>query len=498
MADKQHKHLIIGAGPAGLTAGYELVKRGAAPLILEKDPRYVGGISRTEQAGGYRFDIGGHRFFSKSQEVMDWWRAALGDELLERPRSSKIYYNKKFFAYPLRIGEVLLKLGIIESGLCVLSYLRAFCFPVKPVRSFRDWVVNHFGQRLFNIFFKSYTEKVWGIPCDEIGAEWAAQRIKGLSFYRAAWDALVNSLGLGGKGEKSVKTLITSFLYPKYGPGYMWETVAKQVSKGGKLVMGAWPTAIKQQPDGSYVVTTQSADGKAQEVSAEHIISSMPLAELAELLELPDAAKEAARQLRYRDFVTVSLFMEENPVFDDNWIYIHDPDVKVGRIQNFKSWSPYMVPDAGKDCYGMEYFCNKEDPIWSADDAELIAFGERELRQLGLAGPATRVLGGHVVRQEKAYPVYDHRYQAAVAAIREALAARHPRVHLVGRNGMHKYNNQDHAMMTAILTVANIMEGARYDIWAVNEDAEYHEEVGADRQAALDSLMPTPQKASHD
>ena len=499
MPDSQHKHLIIGAGPAGLTAGYELVKHGAAPLILEKDSNYVGGISRTEQSQGYRFDIGGHRFFSKSQEVMDWWKDVLGDELLKRPRSSKIYYNKKFFSYPLRAGEVLGRLGIFESGLCVLSYLRAWLFPIKPVRSFRDWVVNHFGYRLFRIFFKSYTEKVWGIPCEEIGAEWAAQRIKGLSFFRAAFDALKNSLGLSGakKGGDTVKTLITSFLYPKYGPGYMWETVAEKVKEKGRIEMGAQPVAIAKQSDGNYKVTVADGTGKTREVITDHIISSMPMAQLAEIMgegELSKESLEAAGRLRYRDFVTVALFMEADPAFEDNWIYIHEPDVKVGRIQNYKSWSPYMVPDESKECYGLEYFCNKDDTLWSESDADLIAFGEKELRKLGLIQEETRVLGGHVVRQEKAYPVYDQNYKEAVDIMRKELESRHPGIHLVGRNGMHKYNNQDHAMMTAILTVSNIVTGTSYDIWEVNEDAEYHEQVDTDRQAALGSIMPTPRK----
>ena len=499
MPERHYDHLIIGAGPAGLTAAFELVKRGAAPLVLEKDPRYVGGISRTEQAQGYRFDIGGHRFFSKSNEVMEWWKAVLGDELLERPRSSQIYYNQQFFAYPLRAGEVLLKLGIVESGLCVLSYLRAFLFPIKPVRSFRDWVVNHFGARLFSIFFKSYTEKVWGMSCDEISAEWAAQRIKGLSFFRAAMDALVNSLGIGKDAEKTVKTLITSFLYPKYGPGYMWETVAEQVKQSGTIAMDAQPAAIKQQDGGNYLVTIENGAGETSQVTATHIISSMPIAQLASIIEVSAPARQAAQSLRYRDFVTVALFMEENPAFDDNWIYIHDPGVQVGRIQNYKSWSPYMVPDSAKECYGLEYFCHEGDSVWSQADADLIAFGEQELRQLGLVGDAARILGGHVVRQEKAYPVYDRNYKDAVAAVRQELEARHPNIHLVGRNGMHKYNNQDHAMMTAILTVSNIMAGTAYDIWEVNEDAEYHEEqADADRQAALGGIMPTPERLHAD
>ena len=500
---KSTEFLILGAGPAGLTAAAELVKRGRKPLILEKDPRYVGGISRTEQHQGFRFDIGGHRFFSKSAEVTQWWQDALGSELIERPRSSMIYFNGKFFSYPLKAGEALLKVGVIKSVICVLDYARVKVFPRRPVVSFEDWVVNNFGRSLFEMFFKTYTEKVWGIGCDEISADWAAQRIKGFNLWQAIIASIKNSLGLTKRGDTKIKTIINSFLYPKYGPGQMWETVAGRVTKqGGTLWMASEPTAITKQADGRYKVRVASRDKKGTtsttEVVAQHIISSIPLSHLALFLyATPSASKSkavvaAAKSLQYRDFITVAIFLEGGKLFSDNWIYIHDPSVHVGRVQNYKSWSPYMVPDASKDCLGLEYFCNAGDKFWGMADEALIALAKKEILQLGLVKNAESIKGGYVVRQERAYPVYAGDYKEAVEVIRTEFAKTHPHVHCVGRNGMHKYNNQDHAMMTAILTVANVCEGRNFDTWGVNEDAEYHEEVTTDRKHAQESLITPP------
>lgn len=496
MAEQKTDFLIIGAGPAGLTAGYELIKRGEKPLIIEKSPRYVGGISRTEEANGYRFDIGGHRFFSKSSEVMDWWKDILQAEMITRPRSSKIFYNKKFYAYPLRATEALFNLGIIESVRCVLAYLKVRAFPIRQVRSFEDWVVNNFGRRLFQIFFKTYTEKVWGIPCNEISAEWAAQRIKGLNLFQAVLNAVKNSLGKKGDDTGKIKTLLSSFLYPKYGPGQMWETVAEKVTaQGGKILMAHQPIKIEKTETGCKVIV-QDDKGSTQTIICKHLISSMPMNELVAITDIDDTAKQAAQQLKYRDFLTVALFLENNEKFEDNWIYIHDSSVQVGRVQNYKSWSPYMVPDKDKDCFGLEYFCNQSDEIWHRNDDALVSMATEELRKIGLISAQTNVLGGYVVRQEKAYPVYDYHYKQAVDNIRASLANDYGNIHCVGRNGMHKYNNQDHAMMTAMLTVANLVDGKSYDIWGVNEDAEYLEEAGIsdDKKAALNSLMPTPKK----
>jgi protoporphyrinogen oxidase len=463
---------IIGAGPAGLTAAYLLAKFKHEVIVFEKDPTYVGGISRTESYKGYHFDIGGHRFFSKSKQVEDFWTEILGNDMLERPRSSRIFYNNKFFSYPLKATEALQKLGIIQSGLCVLSYLKAKISPVKNPQNFEDWVINNFGRRLYNIFFKTYTEKVWGIPCKEISADWAAQRIKGLSLSSAIKHALIKP-GKGGDKDKLIKTLIDTFRYPKYGPGMMWEVCAEKLqAMGGELRMNTGVSGIEHK-DGKWAVATTNG---SKETGFDYVISSAPIRDIIPNIHpaLPNQTLNAAKQLAYRDFITVVLILKDNNIFDDNWIYIHDPSVKVGRIQNFKSWSPYMVPDSAMACYGLEYFCFEGDGMWASSDEELVALGKKELEHIGL-GKASEVSDGYVVRQPKAYPVYDKDYKANVDVIRDSLTA-YPNLYLVGRNGMHKYNNQDHSMMTAMLAAENINAGKEvYDLWNVNQDAEYHE-----------------------
>ena len=478
--------LIIGAGPAGLTTAYELTKAGRSVAIIERDRDYVGGISRTVNYKGYRFDIGGHRFFSKSAEVEAWWTEVMGDELLQRPRSSRIYYNGKLFDYPLRAGDALSKLGPIEALRCVISYAWAQARPYRPVISFEQWVVNNFGRRLFQIFFKTYTEKVWGMDCSEISADWAAQRIKGLNLYQA----IIQSFGIGSKpkaGDDVIKTLINSFRYPRLGPGQMWERARDRiVERGGHVMMGSTITAISQHAGtGQWVAIVTDANGKETKVTADHLVSTAAINELVKMLgaDADPAVAAASAGLRYRDFVIIGLITRGKESFDDNWIYIHDPSVKVGRIQNFKSWSPDMVPDPDTACYGMEYFCNAGDDTWAMADADLIARAKQEIGKLGLARPED-IIDGSVVRQPKAYPVYDDTYKLNVDTINEGLAARFVNLHLAGRNGMHKYNNQDHAMMTGILTAKNIIAGTRaFDVWTVNEDAEYHEggEAGADK-----------------
>jgi protoporphyrinogen oxidase len=470
------KALIVGAGPAGLTAAYELSKHGAAVVVLESDPQYVGGISRTVNYNGFRFDIGGHRFFSKSREVEDLWTEIAGDDLLNRPRSSRIYYRGQFFTYPLKPFEALSKLGFIESLRCVLSFIEAKLHPTPKPKTFEDWVVNQFGERLFRIFFKTYTEKVWGMSCQEISADWAAQRIKGLSLASAIKHAL---LAKPKNRKRVVKTLIDTFRYPRLGPGMMWEACAKKVRKlGGAVLLGRKVTGCRFDSSSKlWIVTSRNCDGHVERFYAEHLISSMPVRELVAQIEphLPEAVVQAARSLRYRDFLTVGLIVRDRDRFRDNWIYIHDSSVKVGRVQNYKSWSPEMVPDPAYSSYGLEYFCFEGDGLWTASDRELIELAKREIQQVNLAASAD-VVDGCVIRQPKAYPVYDDAYQRNIDTIREALAANYPTLHLVGRNGMHKYNNQDHAMMTALLTAKNILAGERaYDVWAVNQDAEYQE-----------------------
>ncbi len=468
---------VIGAGPAGLTAAYLLCKADAAVTVLEADPVYVGGISRTARYKGYHFDIGGHRFFSKSKEVEDFWSEILPDDMLERPRSSRIFYNGKFFAYPLKATEALFKLGVFEATRCVASYLKARAFPIREPRNFEEWVTNQFGSRLFNIFFKTYTEKVWGMSCTEISADWAAQRIKGLSLSTAILNAVWKPKARN-KGEV-VKSLIESFRYPRKGPGMMWEACAEKVKEmGGAIQMGCkvvgchWDAAA-----GLWQVASEDANKVRSVMRARHVISSAPLRELANGVTptLSGEAKKAANSLKYRDFLTVMLILKDDHLFTDNWIYIHDPSVKVGRVQNFKSWSPEMTPDPSMNCYGLEYFCFEGDGLWSSSDEALMAQAKGELEKIGLA-KATDVVDGCVVRQPKAYPVYDDDYAKHVAMIKDELEAKYPTLHLVGRNGMHKYNNQDHAMMTAMLCAQNILGGRKiYDLWQVNQDAEYHE-----------------------
>jgi len=486
---------IIGAGPAGLTAAYQLTKLGYSVTVIEKDPVYVGGISRTVEHDGFRFDIGGHRFFSKSKEVVDLWNEILPDDFIERPRMSRIYYEGKFYSYPLRGFEALMNLGIWRSAMCMLSYAKAKAFPTKDPRSFEQWVVNQFGHKLYSIFFKTYTEKVWGMPCDEMSADWAAQRIKGLSLGGAVIDGLKRSLGLNKRRNDgmAVKTLLETFRYPRQGPGMMWDAARDKVLAGGnRVLMGTALHQISQdQATGRWRVAARRGD-EMLTINAGHVISSAPMRELAGRIHPLPATLPNALDLNYRDFLTVALMIRSDDLFPDNWIYIHDPRVKVGRVQNFRSWSPEMVPDESLACVGLEYFCFEGDGLWSASDDDLVALATKELATLGLADPAT-VVGGRVVRQEKAYPVYDDAYRANVEEMRTELEARYPTLHLVGRNGMHRYNNQDHAMMTAMLTVRNIQAGERvYDIWAVNEDAEYHESGNEGERAALASERLVP------
>ncbi len=469
---------IIGAGPAGLTAGYLLSKNGIDTVILEADPHYVGGISRTVTYKGFHFDIGGHRFFSKSKAVEDLWTEILPDDMLVRPRSSRIFYNGKFFSYPLKPFEALIKLGVFRSCLCIFSWMKARLVPVREPRNFEDWVSNQFGRRLFDIFFKSYTEKVWGMSCKEISADWAAQRIKGLSLGSAIKNALLPQR-YNGDRSKVIKTLIHSFRYPRRGPGMMWEACAKKIKAlGGRIDMSRKVTHCSYSEESrTWTVEFEDRQGSSGRIEAEHIISSAPIRSLVRGLtpSVSDRTRHAAESLKYRDFLTVMLILKERNMFSDNWIYIHDPKVKVGRIQNFRSWSPEMVPDSGKACYGLEYFCFEHDGLWNSTDEELIQLARRELMQIGLAKKGD-IVDGTVVRQKKAYPVYDDDYASHIAVIRQELEDRYPNLHLVGRNGMHKYNNQDHAMMTAMLCVENILADSRlYDLWQVNGDAEYHE-----------------------
>lgn len=491
--------LIIGAGPAGLTTGYMLSKAGRDVTVIERDPVYVGGISRTVNYKDYLFDIGGHRFFSKSREVVDLWKEILPDDFVERPRLSRIFYGGKFYSYPLKAFEALSNLGLFTSAMCMASYGLARLKPTPDPKTFHQWVRNQFGEKLFSIFFKTYTEKVWGMSCDEISADWAAQRIKGLDLASAVANALTRSLGIKPKGDGAeIKTLIESFQYPRKGPGMMWEAARDKIlERGGKLRMDeSLESARWDAVSRIWTVTTITGAGEVRTTTANHVVSSAPISELTGALKPAPISRLHARRLRYRDFLTVALIARTSDDFPDNWVYIHDPTVKVGRVQNFRSWSPELIPQDGMTCLGLEYFCFEGDGLWSASDSELIELAKTEIDHIGLI-KSKDVVDACVVRQAKAYPVYDEEYQHNVQMIRLDLERSYPTLHLVGRNGMHKYNNQDHAMMTAMLTAENILAGTRkFNVWEVNEDAEYGEAGYSGAKQALASERMTPKRVA--
>jgi protoporphyrinogen oxidase len=467
--------VVIGGGPAGLTAARLLAKAGDPVVVVEEDS-VVGGISRTVERDGWRFDIGGHRFFTKVKPVEAFWHEVLPPEdFLLRPRMSRIFYEGKFYDYPIKLGNALSNLGIVEAVRCGLSFLWVRVRPPKRRDTLEGYIVANYGWRLYHHFFKTYNEKVWGVPASELSADWGAQRIKGMSLWNAVWEPIRASLA-GKRKDKSkqVTSLIEEFEYPKYGPGMMWEHCAAQiVDMGGRLRMETSATTVHVE-DGRAVAVTVSSGGVEERIDASHVISSMPFTALARAVDppVPDEVMAAADGLHYRDFLTVALVVPKERGFPDNWIYIHSPEVEVGRIQNFGSWSPYLVKD-GRTCLGMEYFVFEGDELWTCSDDELIALGTKELAVIGLVDPSD-VEAGYVVRMPKAYPVYDDVYRDNVEVIRRWFAENAPNIHPVGRNGMHKYNNQDHSMYTAMLTVENI-HGAHHDIWSVNVDEEYHE-----------------------
>ena len=468
--DTSQTTLVLGGGPAGLTAGYLLGQANRSALVFEADDQ-VGGIAKTVERDGYRFDLGGHRFFTKSIEVDTLWHEVLGDEFLRRPRMSRIYWNNRYLDYPLRGPDVIRKLGPVELARCMGSYARAAVRRNKVDDSLEDWVSNRFGRRLFELFFKSYTEKVWGVPTTEIRAEWAAQRIKGLSFFSAARAAF-----FGNKDDK-VKSLISEFNYPRFGPGQMWEAMRAAIEEqGGEVRLDARVDSMELE---GGRITSVVVAGEAYE-SPEAVISSLPLREVVEMISpaAPQEVIDAARGLRYRDFLTVAIVLDGADPFPDNWIYIHEPGVRVGRIQNFRSWSPWMVPDPDKACVGLEYFCFAGDDLWTMDDDALVALAAQELEQLRLAS-ASRVDRGFAIRVPKAYPIYDADYAERVATIRNWLDGIE-NLQQVGRNGLHRYNNSDHSMLTAMRAVDNLLTGAHHDIWAVNAESVYHETDVAD------------------
>ncbi len=484
----QQPTIIIGGGPAGLTAAYELSKLGTNSVILEADNQ-VGGLSRTVNYREYRFDIGGHRFFSKVPYINKLWHEMLGEDFLLRPRLSRIHYRGHFFDYPLKPLNALSGLGPAESFLVGLSYAKAKVFPNGKEENFEEWVSNRFGYRLYNIFFKTYTEKVWGMPCREISADWAAQRIKNLSLKEAVLNALLNNGNL--KNGEIITTLIEQFHYPRLGPGMMWEHCKELLAKkGNPTLCGERVVRIQHRHQQVECVSARNSSGEWTEFCGEHIVSSMPLRELIQGLDPPppDKVLQAANRLRYRDYLTVVLIVNRKKVFLDNWIYIHTPEVRMGRIQNYKNWSPDMVPEQSKTSLGLEYFLWEKDEEWHWPDERLIELGIRECSQIGLIEP-DEVEDGTVVRMKKAYPVYDQNYHDSLTVIHEYLD-NFSNLQTIGRNGLHRYNNQDHSMLTGVYAARNIL-GAEYDVWLVNTEQEYHEEAKVPEVPTGDRLIPT-------
>ena len=528
--------ILIGAGPAGLTAALEFLRRSDVhPIVLEASHE-IGGISRTIRYNGNRIDIGGHRFFSKSDRVMNWWMDLMPPEagvdtqhalrhqnkqrtlnttaagltpentdlvMLVRPRKSRIYFLRRFFDYPIKLtADTLGKLGLLRTLKIGISYLRARLFPRKVEKSLEDFLINRFGRQLYLTFFKSYTEKVWGVPCEQISAEWGAQRIKGLSlttavlhFVKKAFTPSRNQ-AIQQKGTET--SLIEKFLYPKYGPGQLWEHAADLIrNQGGEILLGWRATRLFVEGDTITAVEAVSDSGLRRRFAADYVFSTMPVRELIDAMDTPIPAevREVSDGLQYRDFITVGLLVDKLRVREadggtlkDNWIYIQEPDVLVGRLQIFNNWSPYMVADPNKTWIGLEYFCYQTDALWKMADEDLKKFAIAEVEKIGILHAAD-VSDSHVVRVPKTYPAYFGTYDR-FHVIREFLDRYH-NLFLVGRNGMHKYNNQDHSMLTAMTAVDNILAGVqdKENVWSINTEMEYHEEES--KQESRASSSPT-------
>ena len=469
LSDGDHT-VVIGGGPGGLTPAYLLAKEGHAVTVLEGTDM-VGGISQTAEYKGFRFDIGGHRFFTKIEPVEALWHEILGDQFISVPRLSRIYYDGKFFDYPLKAMNALKGLGIFNAIAIVLSYMKANIWPEPVEENFEQWVSNRFGKKLYNTFFKTYTEKVWGIPCTEIRAEWAAQRIQGLSLAKAIISAVPIT-----RRDPGIKTLINEFQYPRLGPGQMWEVCRDKIRGfGSKVLMKNYVTTLERSGNRIDAVRVQTPEGETR-IEGEHFFSTMPLRELIRAMDppAPEHVRAAAEGLRYRDFLVVALILDQQDLFPDNWIYIHSPGVKVGRVQNFGNWSKAMLGNPEQSCLGLEYFCFEGDGLWESSDEDLVALAAKEIDELNLADKSL-VRDGAVIRMPKAYPIYDEVYRQHLEVIQDFIDPIE-NLHPVGRNGMHKYNNQDHSMLTAMFSVQN-MKGASFDVWAVNTDFEYHEEM---------------------
>lgn len=462
----QKTALILGGGPAGLAAGFELARKNYKVTVFERED-VVGGISKTAEHNGYRFDMGGHRFFTKNREVEALWHETLKSDFIRTPRLSRIYYNRHFFKYPIAIGDALKNAGVLASFLWFLSYLQYRIKPIHPETSFADWVTNRFGKRLFETFFKSYTEKVWGIPTTELSAEWAVQRIKGLSLWEAVRNALL-------KPKTKATSLIDEFDYPKLGPGMMYEALAERIkAAGGTVLTNHNVTGIRSR-NGHVTEVEISGNGRVQTYAADVVVSTIPLPNLLTLLHPARADVTAtASKMRFRDFISVNLILDKKEVFPDTWIYVHDPSVKMGRIQNFKNWSPFMTANSDHTPVGCEYFCTEGDALWTMPDKDLVELASREIKAIGLSEGAT-VKDGSVYRVRNAYPMYTGPYREAIKHAKEVLAGI-GNLEVAGRGGMFRYNNMDHSILSGWLA-ARKLDGQDCTPWNANTDAEYHEE----------------------
>lgn len=465
------KTVIMGAGPAGLTAGYELSKRGRDCALFEADSQ-VGGISKTIKYKGYYFDLGGHRFFTKFDEVENLWKEVLKEDFRKTPRLSRIYYRNKFFNYPLTAMNALMGVGIGDTFIILMSYFKSRVAPYKKEETFEQWVSNRFGKKLYSIFFKTYTEKVWGIPCSTIQAEWAAQRIKGLSLTTAIINALFKPK------NTNIKTLIEEFDYPVYGPGMMYTEMKNKIENfGNKVHMNSRVTKIIHEDSKIKSIEYSDSQGNTHVEEGTEFISSIPITELIEFFSPSPEEKvlEAVKKLAYRSIITIDIIINRKEVFPDNWIYIHSPEVRLGRIQNFKNWSKDMVPDQGKTSLGLEYFCNEGDDLWNMPDKELFELASKEVEKIKIC-KASEIEDYTIVRVPKAYPVYSMGYREHLKVI-ENYIRKFDNLQLVGRYGLFKYNNMDHSIMTGLYAAKNILEGKYiHDTWSINTDEEYQEE----------------------
>lgn len=467
------KAIIMGAGPAGLSTGYELEKGGIDSVLFEADSQ-VGGISKTIQYKGYYFDLGGHRFFTKIDEVNQLWKEVLQEDFRKTPRLSRIYYNNKFFNYPLTAMNALTGMGLIDTFGILSSYFKSKVAPFDREETFEQWVSNRFGKKLYSIFFKTYTEKVWGIPCSEIQAEWAAQRIKGLSLTTAVLNAVLKPK------NSNIKTLIDEFDYPVYGPGMMYTEMAnKIIEMGGRVNGKSRVTKVNHEDYHVKSIEYTDANGNTHTEEGTDFVSSIPITELIEIMNPvnPDIL-EAAKKLSYRSIITIDVILKKKDVFPDNWIYIHSPEVRLGRIQNFKNWSRDMVPDENKTSLGLEYFCTENDDFWNMPDDKLIKLAASEIEKIQIC-KGSDIEDYTIVRVPKAYPVYMMGYRTYMGEIKNYIR-RFKNLQCIGRYGLFKYNNMDHSILTGLYAAKNIIMGQKaYDTWSVNTDEEYHEEKRA-------------------